>query len=184
MRFVDVMKEEHRQIRAMLSVLDAAASHLERGGEIEPAVLSGMIDWFEDYAGGHHVCEERTLFPLLAKRGLGPDKVVVSVLLSQHDAGRAYTKKMRESLQRIRQGDGEGKESFVSHVRGYLELIREHIRIEDEYFYRLAEELLSANEAKELLKQLEVSEGSHGRGARLERYSQMLAEYQSISRMW
>jgi hemerythrin-like domain-containing protein len=183
-RLIEAMILEHCDIKEMLAVLDAAASQLDEGRVLTVDVLSGLVDWFEGCGDSHHISEERTLFPLLARHGLGPDKVVVSALLSQHEAGRAYTRKMREALVRISCGDPEGVQAFIGQVRGYVELIREHIRIEDEYFYRLAADLLTDAEREQLLRQLERSEKEGQDSPERRRFARMFDDYRELARQW
>jgi hemerythrin-like domain-containing protein len=184
MRFLDVLMEDHRGFSAMLDVLDAAAERLEIGADVPMAMLVDVLDFFENFANRHHQQEEQTLFPLLAKHGIGPDQTVVSALMFQHEAGRVYGTKMRKELLRLQQGDPAASAALAADARGYTELIREHIRIEDEYFYKLADQVLTESEHEAIVAKF--SEGGSARDVQWdrERYMNMLDVYPGVVARW
>ena len=184
MRFLDVLMEEHRGFIAMLDVLDAVAGRLERGANVPMPMLVDVIDFFERFTDRHHDEEEEMLFPLLARHGIGPDQTVVNVLMSQHEAGRVYGTKMRRELRRLEQGDPSAAEALASDARGYTELIREHIRIEDEYFYKLADQVLTEAEHVAIVEQFSGSPGNRAAHPERERYLKMLQVYPAVAAGW
>jgi hemerythrin-like domain-containing protein len=183
--FLDVLMREHRDFHSMLGVLETVASRMERGDPLPPAMPTDLVDFFERFADRHHSKEEVALFPEVARHGLGHDKSVVAALLAQHEAGRAYTRKMRADLAALQGGAPDAATDFANHARGYAELMREHIRIEDAYFYRLADELLTREEGESLRAMF--SPGRHDDGlpaAERERYVRMLSEYPALAAAW
>jgi len=184
MRFLELLMDEHRGFSAMLDVLDAVAGRLDRGSAVPMPMLVDVLDFFDRFADRHHDKEETLLFPLLAKHGIGPDQTVVSVLMSQHEAGRVYGMKMRQELKRMQQGDPSAAAALVSDARGYTELIREHIRIEDEYFYKLADRVLTAAEHAALVEQFTASPGHRSAHPERERYLRMLEVYPAVVAGW
>jgi hemerythrin-like domain-containing protein len=184
MRFLDVLMDEHRGFSSMLDVLDAVAGRLERGAEVPMAMLVDVLDFFERFTDRHHDREEAMLFPLLARHGIGPDQTVVSVLMSQHEAGRAYGTKMRMGLARLQQGDPSAGAALALDARGYTELIREHIRIEDEYFYKLADEVLTEAEHAAIVEHFGASPDNRPSHPDRERYLKMLEVYPAVAAGW
>ena len=147
-------------------------------------MLPGLIDFFEFFTDGHHVREEHWLFPLLAEHGIGKDQSVVAALLAQHEAGRAYTTKMREDLGRLLQGDTSARESFATHASGYVELIREHIRIENSYFYGVAEGTLTEAEKHSISEAFGRENSSRLSDAERARYLAMMTDYPAVVAGW
>jgi hemerythrin-like domain-containing protein len=185
MTIFDVLVDEHRGFKKMLDVLDAIARRLDRHEAVPFGMVSDVIDFFEFFADRHHGKEEDLLFPVLAEHGIGTDQTVVAALMSQHDAGRAYSRKMRDDLSRLQAGGGvSASADLAAHARGYTELIREHIRIEDEYFYRLAEEVLTHAEKEAIFRQFRPgslsTEGAQDRA----RYLEMLKSYPAVVAAW
>ncbi|MEW5983361.1 MAG: hemerythrin domain-containing protein [Acidobacteriota bacterium] len=184
MNIFDVLMEEHRGFKTMLDVLEAIAARLARNEAVPHGMVSDVLDFFELFADRHHGKEEDLLFPVLAQHGIGTDQTVVAALMSQHEAGRAYGHKMREDLSRLRAGSAGAAADLAAHARGYTELIREHIRIEDEYFYRLAEEVLTSAEKEAIFRQFRpgnlTTEGARDR----DRYLEMLRSYPPMVADW
>jgi hemerythrin-like domain-containing protein len=184
MKFLEVLMEEHRGFKSMLDVLDAIADRLDRGAAVPPPMLADVLDFFESFTDRHHDREEETLFPLLAKHGMGSDQTVVRALMSQHEAGRVYGGKMRAALTRLQAGDPGAGPDLAADARGYSELIREHIRIEDEYFYKLADQLLTLAEQESVLARFVGEAGSRPPSAERARYLRMLEEYPAKVAGW
>ncbi len=183
MRLLDVLIDEHRGFSEMLDVLDAIAARLGGRGEVPDGMAADVLDFFENFADRHHGKEEDVLFPMLAQHGLGPDQTVVAALLAQHEAGRAYSKKMRADLGRLRAGNRAARADLAMHARGYTELIREHIRIEDDYFYKLADSLLSSSEQVAVVQ---VFRGPHDLlpSESRQRYLEMIPRYRGVVAQW
>ena len=177
MRFLNVLMDEHRGFSTMLDVLDAIAGRLERREQVPMPMLVDVLDFFESFTDRHHDKEEEMLFPLLAKHGIGPDQTVVSALMFQHEAGRVYGRKMRSELHRLQQGDPAAGAALAADARAYTELIREHIRIEDEYFYKLADQVLTEAEHAAIVEQFSGSPRSRAGHLERERYLKMLDVY-------
>jgi hemerythrin-like domain-containing protein len=184
MGLLDTLMEEHRGFQTMLSVLEASAARVSRGLALPEGMLPALLDFFEYFTDGHHVREEHWLFPLLAEHGIGQDQSVVNALLAQHDAGRAYTTKMRADVDRLTRGDTSVRDSFAGHANGYVELIREHIRIEDSYFYGVAEGILSQAEKDSISEAFGRESSSRMSDVDRARYLAMMTEYPAIVAGW
>jgi branched-chain amino acid transport system ATP-binding protein len=184
MRFLDILMDEHHAFGTMLDVLDAMTARMSRGEDVPLEMLSGVVSFFDRFSDRHHQREETLLFPLLAHHGIGADQTVVNALASQHEAGRMYSGKMRIELEQIRDGNPEGAASWAADAAAFSELLREHIRIEDEYFYKLADDVLSKAEHERLAAQLERANSSPAAHAERERYLRMLDLYPAVVRGW
>jgi hemerythrin-like domain-containing protein len=84
------------------------------------------------------VKEERVLFPLLQTRGLPRDHAVVAALLDQHQSGRAYLRRLRHACDGVRGGQPGAAAELGTLAREFGDLVHEHVRIEDHYFYEMA----------------------------------------------
>jgi hemerythrin-like domain-containing protein len=184
MGLLNALMDEHRGFMTMLSVLEASAARVSRGQALPDGMLPGLLDFFEYFTDGHHVREEHWLFPLLADHGIGQEQSVVNALLAQHDAGRAYTRKMRADVERLVRGEASARESFAGHANGYVELIREHIRIEDSYFYAVAEGILSQAEKDSISEAFGRESSSRISDADRARYLAMMTEYPAMVAGW
>jgi len=144
MKSLESLSTEHRTIEQMLIVLEASAERLEQGGDVPTSLVRDVLDFFHHFADAlHHAKEERRLFPVLAGHGLGPEASVVGALMHQHDAGRAYVREMRAELERLCDGDRLAAAALAASARAYVDLLREHIRMEDENLFPLAEKTIT-----------------------------------------
>ena len=184
MTLLDVLTEEHRVFSPMLDVLQKVAGRVRAGHDVPADMMNGLLDFFEHFTDGHHLQEEHLLFPILASHGIGREQSVVNALLAQHEAGRMYTRKMRSDVERLRVGDPASREAFVIHACGYVELIKEHIRIEDSYFYRVAEEILSHAEKAAITDAFSRAASRRVPEADLGRYIQMMTDYPAVVAGW
>jgi hemerythrin-like domain-containing protein len=184
MRFLDMLTEEHRAFTAMLDVLDAVAARLDRGADVPTGVVADVLDFFQHFAKAHHDKEEAVLFPLLARHGMGPDQTVVNALHSQHEAGRMYEAKLRNELKSLAAGDPGSAPALTADARSYTDLIREHIRIEDEYFYRLADQALTEAEHARVAREFDRPAESREAEAERQRCRRMLEIYPALVERW
>jgi hemerythrin-like domain-containing protein len=184
MRLLDVLVGEHQGVSSMLDVLDAVATRAGSGADVPIDMVEGIVDYFERCSGGHHTQEERLLFPLLEQLNLGWDETVVNALLAQHEAHRAYTRKMRADVTGIRAGEAVGWEAFSAHAHGYTELIREHIRIEDHYFRGIVEEALTRAERDQISEAFSHPMGSDLPAHDRDRFLRIMQEYPRVVQGW
>ena len=61
---------------------------------------------------------------------------------------------MMDALARIEAGDDSAEAGLFDSAGQYLRLLREHIQKEDEVLFRMADEVIPADEQKRLLQEL------------------------------
>ncbi len=148
---LDMLTAEHRMIERELEVLLEIAGEFERRAPVPLDAVDAVLDFLQQVADGvHHKKEEQELFPLLADRGGTADPTVLGALLDQHEAGRSHVQQMRDALKRLRSGDRQGATEFAAMAHTYADLIRHHIKIEDEYLYPLAQDVLTPEDDSRL----------------------------------
>ncbi|HOQ59992.1 MAG TPA: hemerythrin domain-containing protein [Vicinamibacterales bacterium] len=184
MSFVDILLEEHRQFATMLGVLEALARRVAAGDEVPLDVLSDVLEFFDRFAAQHHDREEQLLFPFLAGHGIGPDQTAVHALRAQHEAGRVYNAKLRGEFRQLAAGEAGAAAALAQTLGAFSELIREHLRIEDEYFYALADQVLTPAEHERILRQLERAANDPAARQARQRYLRMLATYPAMVAAW
>jgi len=163
-----ILKEEHRVIERMLTILNVACEKLERGEEVSLDVFKKAIDFIRVFADScHHGKEEETLFPIVEQRGLPREGGPTGVMRMEHERGRNFVKALAEAVERYEQGDEDAKAAIIENARGYTQLLAQHIPKEDDILYPLADKVLSHQDQKELLERFEkiererIGEGKH-----------------------
>ena len=157
MKSIDLLRSEHRDLESMLAVLEAAALCLRGGGSVRADLLSCALAFFEGFGAiCHHAKEEALLFPL--RSGLGSDICFVAALQAQHEIDRAYLLEIKEAVERLASHDIASGPRLSIVLLEYVQLVKEHIRIEESYFDRLAETISAADDAR-LVERFQAMDG-------------------------
>jgi hemerythrin-like domain-containing protein len=144
---IDRLTAEHRVIERMLTLLERLAGRLDRGGDVPARLLMDLVDLAEQYVNAlHHTKEERRLFEIVIERGLQAEGGSVSALLDHHETGRSLLQDLRGELQRLRQGDRIAAAGCAMVASQYAELLRDHIRMEDENVFPVVSQAISVEE--------------------------------------
>jgi len=144
MKAIDVLARDHERIKGLLDLIADAMRELETAPRPDVAKWEQLLEMCEQWVDKAHVLkEEQGLFPILRSRGLGPEITVVAALMSQHQTGQAFLRELRRAVQRLAAGDHAARQDVIVWARDYQELLREHMRIEDHYFYEMADGSLS-----------------------------------------
>jgi hemerythrin-like domain-containing protein len=166
--------DEHGGIMLMLSIMEQVAAKLGRSELVEPKHLAQILEFLQNFADKcHHGKEEGILFPELAKN---PNHLAaVNELLGEHQTGRDLIKGMVVSLVAYQPGNSDAFH-LATNMNSYVELLRQHIRKENEQLFQQADQELTADlnlSLKQRYDQLEaeiISLGKH------EEYHQWLTE--------
>ena len=181
---IAALRRDHSDIDSMCSVLDALAVRLNQGRYVDPQMLAGVLGFFDRFFGeSHQMKEEQGLFPLLSPTSRSA-AALVSLLVVQHAAQRAMIRDLSDQLQQLSQDRPAVRESLALTARTYIASVREHLRIEDQWFPEVAAPLLSPQDDECLCRQFEHIErlgiGATGR----EWYNQVIADYRDIVSTW
>ncbi len=172
----DALKDEHRIIEKVLAALQGFT---ESPGKARLENWGNAVDFIRNFADRcHHLKEEKIFFPALEKKGIPRDGGPIGMMLTEHEEGRGYVRAMAEALK----GEVPPKTALVENAKAYLSLLRDHIRKEDEILFNMADEVLSSEEQKNLLREFEEHEAKEiGTGIH-EKYLKMAEEFAGVCR--
>ncbi|HVY32233.1 MAG TPA: hemerythrin domain-containing protein [Polyangiaceae bacterium] len=153
------LMQEHGVLERIVIVYDTAAERIERGEQVDPAVVAqaaGIVRRFvEDY---HERTEEKFVFPRL--QAAGREATLVSILLKQHQRGRELTDEL------IRRAGIGASEELARALRSFSRMYRAHAAREDTVIFPAFREIVGGAEYEELGEQFEEREhqlvGEHG----------------------
>jgi hemerythrin-like domain-containing protein len=167
-----LLSDEHRVIERVLVVLEKLTKR-----PIAHSLDSWKkaLDFIRSFADGcHHFKEEKVLFPAMEAHGIPTDGGPIGMMLLEHEEGRGYVKSMLAALEDPQ--TDTAKQTLISNATSYLRLLKEHIQKEDEILFRMADDVISAEEQKELLRAFEEHEAQEmGQGVH-EKYLAIAAE--------
>jgi hemerythrin-like domain-containing protein len=148
---VETLMNEHRVIERGLDALDALCAGLSTDDSSVRVRLGKLVRFFREYADRvHHAKEEDRLFTALADHGFSNQSGPVFVMLSEHEAGRAYV----TSLAEVAACDGPLTADEIAAVRengtAFSTLLRGHIQKEDNVLFPMAAQVLQPSAVEEL----------------------------------
>ncbi|MBI4744605.1 MAG: hemerythrin domain-containing protein [Actinobacteria bacterium] len=159
MKSTEQLKEEHEAIKLMLKILEKVCEKLESGEKVNHEDIDKIVEFIKDFADRcHHLKEEKLLFPAMEEAGVPKERGPISVMLMEHDEGRGYVRGMSEAIVKYKSGDYSASSEIVKNVRGYIELLTQHINKEDNILYPMADMRFSEEKDEELLKEFEIVE--------------------------
>jgi len=133
--------------------------------------VESIIDIIRNFADGlHHAKEEDLLFPALGKKGFSAQQGPIGVMLNEHIQGRNYVKGIADNLVLFKKGDKAAVTAIYQNMTGYAELLTSHIMKENNILFRMADNVLSDVEQKDLLEQFETIEQDRPSGTRVNDY--------------
>jgi hemerythrin-like domain-containing protein len=168
MRATEDLKQEHRVIELVLTVLEGMAQQLELGNPLRREPAERALEVARNFADKcHHGKEERHLFKRLEMRGMSRQTGIILELLREHGEGRAHVRALARALVGACENDPQDGPAFAEHAQGYVTLLRKHIQKEDDVFFPMADQKLTAEDDAELmeaygnLERDEIGEGAH-----------------------
>ncbi len=155
-RATELLSDEHRVIERVLDVMEkltraSVDSHLESWKKV--------LDFARHFADQcHHLKEEKILFPAMEEHGIPSEGGPIGMMLMEHEEGRSHVRSMFAALALIEAQDQAARESLLVNARAYLRLLREHIQKEDQILFRMADDVIPAEEQRQLLRTFEEHE--------------------------
>jgi hemerythrin-like domain-containing protein len=144
MQPTDILKSEHRVIEQVLECLEKIADNAAAEGRVDGSAARQALDFLQNFADRcHHGKEEGQLFPMMETRGFSPNQGPVAVMLYEHDLGREHMRALAAALDDAAKGAAEAVAQFVDHARDYVQLLRDHIKKEDNCLFPMADHVLT-----------------------------------------
>lgn len=167
----DVLRHEHDVVLVVVQAMEDEAASL-RAGDVHGDRIAQMVDFTRNFTDAcHHAKEEHVLFPLLESKVQGAGGPV-SVMLSEHEAGRAAVRAIQTALPSLDESR-EARDSAAENLAAYAQLLRLHIRKENEILFPLAERSLGEDDKRRLAAEFERVEAEEtGEGVH-ERYHEL-----------
>ncbi len=159
MQATDTLMSEHRVIERVLLVLETAARQVQAGQAVRPGFFVDAAGFIKGFADGcHHVKEEGVLFKALERNGMPPDRGPVAVMLTEHEQGRVFTRRMRAAAEKWQAGDLSAREDAASNALAYVTLLRQHIHKEDQVLFPMAGRVIPVDQQAQVMEDFEQVE--------------------------
>lgn len=176
-RATALLSDEHRVIERVLATVERL-THKPASESL--ASWKKALDFIRHFADRcHHCKEEEVLFPAMEAHGIPNEGGPIGMMLMEHEEGRSYVRAMLDAVGKIEAGDGSAQATLFAYANRYLQLLREHIQKEDDILFRIADEVIPADEQKRLLKTFETHEAEQMGAGTHEKYLRIAAELES-----
>jgi len=151
---IEVLLIEHRAILRMLDVTRELAHLLEAGADVPADMLDAVAEFMRVFGNEHLRKEEEYVFPALGKRNKTLDGMAIESLQRDHDRSRLLLEKMSGAAQAYREHRPKADRNWGRFATEYAAVLRRHIDREEEIFYPAAQQLLSADQHRDLTESL------------------------------
>ncbi len=144
------LDRDHRRLEQLLGLLEGLLDEFRDGLEPDYELMCELMEYMIDYADQvHHPSEDLIFERVLAQEG--PGHAVLQQLMKQHHALGQMNRRFKESLEGIVHEEVLRRDDVERQGRTLIGLHRDHMRIEDEQAFPLAETCLSETAWNELL---------------------------------
>lgn len=143
-KVLDIIRDEHRSIYAVLDGLRCLAQHNFTGkATVDPKVFRAMLHYLEIYAERlHHPKEDQYLFAAI--RQFGPQaEAVIARFERDHAGGETALRNLDYCLARCEAAGEKRFAAFANAVEDFVPDYLQHMKKEEEEVFPLALKLLS-----------------------------------------
>lgn len=149
---IELMMEEHKNIKRGLAVIRKICISVMNGNEVPQEDFKKIIDFVRNYADKHHHNKEEAILFKKMTEELGEKLVNAPIggMLTEHDLGRLFIKSLGEALERVKKGDADSRVDVIANAIGYADLLNRHIDKEDKVIYTFAKRTLKEEAIEDL----------------------------------
>lgn len=178
---IDLMVEEHKNIKRMLMVIRKYCYKVLKNEDINYEDFFQLIDFVRNYADKHHHGKEENFLFNKMTAELGPvaEKLVRHGMLVEHDLGRLHMQELEAAVKKVIEGDDEARLDVIANAISYTHLLQRHIDKEDNVVYTFAQKNLSKESIEVLDRESEQFEQDAGREKTQEKYLKILEEFEA-----
>jgi hemerythrin-like domain-containing protein len=135
---ITLLMEEHQLILRACDALESFGRAVGAGGG-DREELGRFVRFIREFADArHHGKEEDVLFTAMVAAGFPRDGGPIAVMLMDHEAGRAFVAVMAERAAQAAPWSPQDRAAVAGAAQGYAQLLRGHIRKEDQILYPMA----------------------------------------------
>ncbi|MFW6035474.1 MAG: hemerythrin domain-containing protein [Halothermotrichaceae bacterium] len=136
MNSIELMMEEHRQIKKVLKIIRKLALRILDEDIVEVEAFYDIIDFVRNYADKHHHSkEEDVLFNKMENEFEEDIMTPINAMINEHELGRMFMQKLELSLKDYKQGLNNVRVDIIANSVAYADMLIHHIDKEDKAIY-------------------------------------------------
>lgn len=181
--FIHELRHDHRVIQQVVAGMSAVADLLDSGKQVDPSVLSDLVQFLRVFADQcHHEKEEQHLFPILATRTNMSIRRELESLEREHRSAKQLVDRLAKTAAVYYDNPEAVRYRIIDLLQQLAELYPAHIWKEDFLLFPVAQQSLSTAEQQDLREQFEdvereVGEDVHAGFEMLARKLEAVVEY-------
>lgn len=181
MNCIELMIEEHENIKRMLSIIRKYCYKVLKNEPVQYEDFLSIIDFVRNYADKHHHGKEETMLFNRMSLELGEDieKLVNYGMLAEHDLGRLYMRELEEAVKKVIDGDDEARLDVIANAISYTHLLNRHIIKENNAVYKYAVNNLDQKTLDEINRECEEFEQDPKNREVKQRYLKLMDELEA-----
>ena len=167
----DMLMNEHRLIETALDAMGAWIGTLgPRSESDDKAELARFVSFIQGFADAyHHGKEEDILFVAMGEHGFPRHAGPIAVMLHEHDLGRSLVRVLDGLARQSATWTKEDRDTLGRTVCEFSDLLRQHIRKEDQILYPMADARLPEPVKEEMFRQFQAFEEQQTRSGEQQR---------------
>lgn len=135
--------EEHQWILRLLALIPALIEHCDLSSGADQKRMRDAVDFIRSYADKyHHAKEEDILFKYFDE-----SLDIIQVMFEDHKTARAHVLAIHSAI------EAQDKTSMASHLTAYVDLLKDHIKREDEILYPWLDKQLTLQQIGQMFAQ-------------------------------
>ena len=136
MTAIETLKHEHQIVLLVLTGAERVAQSIAKSGKPDTVKVETLLDFFKNFVDRcHPTKEQKHLFPRMQERGLPRQGGPITVMLHEHDQGRASVRAVTAALPHAKKGNASAVAAVRDDLSGYIELLRAHIDKENNVLF-------------------------------------------------
>ncbi len=147
--FLDLLRREHGNLATLLRALEWQVAEFERGSRPDYDVIGTALDYFLSFPEAYHHPKEELLFAKLRERDPTAAERIGD-MRTMHRELAASARKFADALRVVLDEAEVPREAFVRWARGFTDLQRRHIEMEESAFFPAAAKALTARDWADL----------------------------------
>lgn len=134
---IDELRAEHREMMAMLSVIEKEISALCNTGTSNLDRLLGAVEYCHAYPGAKHHPKEDIVYARLLEVQPGVEKKLGN-LTNEHGVLGDYTRRLKLAIESVVADEIVEKEYVAGLAHDYMDMLRRHMRVEEVLYFPAA----------------------------------------------
>lgn len=150
MKSIEIMVEEHENIRRMLKVVRSLCYRIMTDEEFDIEDVPEIIDFVRVYADKHHHGKEEDILFKTMNDKIEKLRTAGSItgMYIEHDLGRLFIADLEKAVAAFNEGDDKARLDIIANAVGYTNLLDRHIEKENMAMYRFAENMLEEEDKR------------------------------------